>query len=332
MEIKNIAVVGGGNSGEREISLKSLDNVCRELAKTSVQVYKIIVTGSVCAYFNDATKKEVLLDLNDFSLTISGQKIKFDAVYNTIHGTPGENGFLPGYFDWLNIPYSSCSTMVSALTFNKEFCKKALKGIENIHFAQSLVVKKGETIDFQLIATKIGFPCFVKPNNGGSSVATAKAKDIDALKKAILDALTEDHEVIIEEYIEGTEITCGVARIQNKIQSIAITEIVSKLEFFDFAAKYSESSTQEITPARLTTSLYSLCMERCQYIYKFLGCKGIIRIDFIVKNDHLYFLEVNTTPGMTDRSLIPQQAAYANIPVSDMLLEALTFAINEKTN
>lgn len=321
--MKNIAVIGGGNSGEREVSLKSLDNVCNQLKNSGLNIYRLILTGSQIKYEN------ILIDLNDFSLNLNGQKIQFDAVYNTIHGTPGENGILQGYLDLLKVPYSSCDVMVSSLTFNKEFCKKALKTIEHIHFAKSLVVKKGEPIDAKMISNILGFPCFVKPNNGGSSVATAKVKTLAELENAIQIALKEDAEVIIEEFIEGVEITCGVARVQNKIKALGITEIVSTLEFFDYEAKYVNPSTQEITPARIEPDLYQLCLERCEYIYQFLGCKGIIRIDFIVKDHKLYFLEVNTTPGMTNRSLIPQQAAHAKIPVQDILIEALQYAVNQ---
>lgn len=324
--MKHIGVIGGGNSGEREVSLKSLENVCQELKKTELHIYPLISSGKQITYQGQ------LIDLNDFSWEEAGQKIHPDAIYNTIHGTPGENGLLQGYFDLLGIPYSSCDTFVSSLTFNKDFCKKALQEVAGVYFAPSVTIRKGDVFNSSEIAQKLGFPCFVKPNNGGSSVATAKVRTEEELTKAIEAAYAEDSEAIVEAFIEGTEITCGVARIKGKIQALAITEIVSKLDFFDYAAKYTDSSTEEITPARIDAGLYKHCMERCEYIYQFLGCKGIIRIDFIVKDNKIYFLEVNTTPGMTNRSLIPQQAAYAKIPVHEILLEALQFAYQKKKN
>ncbi len=317
-----VAVIGGGNSGEREISLKSLENVCQEIDKEKFEVYKLILTGSKmeCAINNLYHK----VDLNDFSLSMDGQKIVFDIVYNTIHGTPGENGILQGYLELLKIPYTSSDVLTSAITFNKEVCKKILKDMIEVKMAKSIVVDNNKiTSSLKIIAENIGFPCFVKPNNGGSSVATSKVSSELELSTAIEKALEQDTQAIIEEYIEGTEITCGVACIDGKPKALAITEIVSEGEFFDFEAKYINTKTQEITPARISKELYEKCLQISEQIYAALNCKGIIRIDYFVKNNELYFLEVNTTPGMTDRSLIPQQIRHNNMEIKNVITKTI---------
>lgn len=324
--MKNIAVVTGGDSGEAEISLQSAEQVLRNIDRKKFTPYKIIIRKGHWFYSGEKGR-EYPIDKNDFSFTAGRKKITFDSVFLIIHGTPGEDGKLQGYFDLLNIPYTSSGLLTSAITFNKEACKRALAPL-GINMARSVVVFKGEKINEGEVLRKVGLPCFVKPNNGGSSIGTSKVEKKSELKKAIANALKEDTQAIIESYISGTELTCGVADYKGKALALAVTEIVppKTSKFFDLKVKY-DGSTREITPARIPGEKYKECLRLSEKIYRTLNCKGIIRIDYFLSRNKLFLLEVNTIPGMTGESLIPKQARCAGISFTGLLTNSIENSI-----
>ena len=321
---KNIAVVTGGYSGEAVISLQSADVVMKHLDAEKYNCYKIILTKEKWILSKDG--KELPIDKNDFSVMLDGNKIKFDCVFVALHGTPGEDGKLQGYFDMINMPYTSSGVVQLALTFNKSLTIAVLSKF-GINTARSVVVNRKDKPTAEYILSKVSLPCFVKPNEGGSSIATTKVKNKEDLIPAVEKAFVEGQETIIEEFIEGTEVTCGVIRYKGKVKALAITEIISKAEFFDFHAKYQDKATEEITPARLPLPLEAGCKNMSEYIYSVLGCKGMIRIDYIVKNGKLYMLEVNSVPGITEKSLFPQQAEHAGISKKELFGNAIEEAL-----
>ena len=321
---KNIAVVTGGYSGESVISLQSADQVIKHLDNEKFAAYKIVITKDKWVLL--IQEQEIVVDKNDFSVIVEGVKVNFHCAFMALHGTPGEDGKMQGYFDMLGIPYTSSGVVQSAITFNKSFTVSVLSHF-GVLTAQSLVVSKKDNLSEQVILTKVSLPVFVKPNEGGSSIGTTKVKIIEDLIPAITKGLIEGEEVIVEEFIEGTEITCGVIKYKGKVKSLAITEIVSLNDFFDFDAKYKDKSTEEITPARISKDIEIECRNLSEYIYKILGCKGMIRIDYIIKNKKLFLLEVNSIPGMTERSLLPQQAEFAGISKKDLYENAIVEAL-----
>jgi len=317
---KNIAVVTGGYSGEAVISLQSAEVVMKHLDAGKYNCFKIILEKN--KWFLSMEGKEFLIDKNDFTATVGGKKIKFDCAFMALHGTPGEDGKLQGYFDMIGMPYTSSGVVQSAITFNKAFTV-AILGRYGVHTARSIVINKNDKINANDILSKISIPCFVKPNEGGSSLGASKVKHKEELISAVEKAMKEGEEVIIEEFIEGTEITCGVIKYKGNVKALAITEIVFKTEIFDFHAKYIDKATKEITPARISLPIESKCKNLSEYIYKILGCKGMIRIDYIIKKNMLYLLEVNSIPGITERSLIPQQAKHAGISRKELFGNAI---------
>jgi D-alanine-D-alanine ligase len=321
--MRTIAIAAGGNSSEFEISVKSANEVSKALS-SKYMVYIIILRGSEW-YWEDQKGRYHNIDKNDFTLITDDLKIRFDAVFIAIHGTPGENGLLQGYFDMLKIPYSSCDAFCSALTFNKQACKLFLKDY-NIPMADSILLRKDFNIDLPAITKKLGMPCFVKPNDSGSSFGVSKVKKNEELPAAIKKAFIESDEVIIESFLKGREVACGVVKTSSKTLILPVTEIISKNEFFDYEAKYSSGHSEEVTPAHLPVNITSEIQRLSSVIYDLLGCKGIVRVDFIVVGDKPFFLEINTVPGMTEESLIPQQAKAAGIGFDDlysMVLEDL---------
>lgn len=301
----NIAVIAGGDSSEFIVSVKSGANVFKAIDTEIFTPWLVQMQGLKWEVFADE-KKIADIDRNDFSFQFKGEKITFDFAYITIHGTPGEDGILQGYFELLNIPYSTCDVPSASLTFNKWFCNNFLRS-HGVLMAKSLKLKKGDTIDPEAIANELGLPIFVKPNAGGSSFGITKVKTATEIEAAIYKAWKESDEALIEEFIEGNEFTCGIVKIGDKDTVFPITEVVTKNEFFDFEAKYTPGIAEEITPARLSENLYGKCQKLTAQIYNLCECSGIARIDFILKGEDFYFLEVNTTPGMTATSFIPQQ-------------------------
>ena len=318
---KNIAIVAGGDSSEVVVSLKSADGLYSFMDKERYNIFIVTIVGKIWQLeLTDAEK--IVIDKNDFSFSKVGIKTTFDFAYITIHGTPGENGILQGYFDLIGIPYSCCGVLAAALTFNKFTCNTYLKSF-GVKVAESLVLRSGQIVSKEEVAEKIGFPCFIKPNVGGSSFGVTKVKSIEQVQPAIDNAFAEGEEVMIEAFLSGTEITCGVYKTRNKSQVLPVTEVVSENEFFDYDAKY-KGQVQEITPARISDSLTERVQKLTSAIYDILGCKGIVRIDYIIsEGDVINLLEVNTTPGMTTTSFIPQQVAAAGLNIKDVMTEII---------
>ena len=318
---KNIAIVAGGDSSELEVSLKSASGLNSFMDKERYNIFIVTIVGKLWQVELSDNEK-IAIDKNDFSFNRAGVKTIFDFAYITIHGTPGENGILQGYFDLTGIPYSCCGVLAAALTFNKFTCNTYLKGF-GVKVAESLVLRSGQTVTDEEVEEKIGFPCFIKPNVGGSSFGVTKVKSIDQVQPAIQKAFAEGEEVMIEAFLAGTEITCGIYKTKLKTQVFPVTEVVSENEFFDFDAKY-KGQVQEITPARISSSLTGRVQKLSSAIYDILGCKGIVRIDYIIsEGDVINLLEVNTTPGMTTTSFIPQQVAAAGLDIKDVMTEII---------
>ncbi len=318
---RTIAIVAGGDSSEFPVSLRSAQGLYSFMDKEKYTVYIVEMKG-LCweAVLPDGNKTAV--DRNDFSFLLNGEKITFDFAYIIIHGTPGENGLLQGYFDLLHIPYSTCDVLASALTFNKFALNHYLQGF-GIRISDSLLVRKGSDICDQDVIEKIGLPCFIKPNEGGSSFGVTKVKTAEQIRPAIEKAMHESDEVMVEAFMAGTEITCGCYKTRTKEVVFPITEVVSKNEFFDYAAKY-DGESQEITPARLDDDTTRRVKTLTSAIYDILGCEGIIRVDYIItEGGKINLLEVNTTPGMTATSFIPQQVRAAGLDMKDVLTDII---------
>lgn len=317
----NIALVWGGYSSEYIVSAKSATSLFSFLDQDRYNIFKLELTKD--RWVVEVENQYIPVDKNDFGFICpnSGDKIKFDFAYITIHGTPGEDGRLQGYLDMLNIPYSTCSMETSSILFNKYYCNHFLKSF-NIKVADSIIIRKGDKYNTSEIVKYLGLPIFVKPSIGGSSFATSKVKVESELDKAITLAFKEAPEVMAERFLAGTEVTCGCFKIGDKVQALPITEVVSKNEFFDYEAKY-EGAVEEITPARISDELTEKIQSLTTYIYKLVNADGLIRADFIIMNDVPYLLEVNTTPGMTATSFIPQQIAAAKLSITQLLTEII---------
>ena len=313
--MKTIAIVAGGDSSEFEISVKSANEV-RNILSYRYIVYIVMIRGTNW-YCQEQKGLCYNIDKNDFTLVRGESRIKFDAVFMAIHGTPGENGLLQGYFDMMGIPYTSCGAFCSALTFNKQACKLFLKEY-NIPMAKAILIRKGEKTNAGSITDQLGLPCFVKPNDSGSSFGVSKVKTVDDLLPAIDTAFKESNEVLIEAFLNGREVACGVVKSKNKAIILPVTEIISKNEFFDYEAKYTPGKSDEVTPANLPASVIEEVRSLSSVIYDLLGCKGIVRVDFIIVGDKPCFIEINTVPGMTKESIVPKQAEAAGIPLEEI--------------
>lgn len=315
---KNIALVAGGDSGEYVISVESARMIKRNIDPVRYNVYTILVKKGEWVCLSDSGQ-ELVVDKNDFSVLSDGQKILFDCAFITIHGTPGEDGRLQGYFELLGIPYTTSGLLPSALTFNKFFCNivAAQFGME---VARSVKFSKSARIEASDVLSMVKLPVFVKPNKGGSSLGTTFVQEAPSLLPAIRLALEHDDEVFVEEFIRGTELTCGVFRHQGKVIALPVTEIISKTEahFFDFEAKYTKGAADEITPARISPGLTLQVKEATAMLYEKFEMKGLARMDYIFSEDKLYFLEINVTPGMAETSIVPQQAAVEGISIRDL--------------
>lgn len=320
---KNIAIIMGGYSSEVEISLKSGDVVFDHLNKDKYNVYKVYVLSEQWFLMENQQKYEI--DKNDFSVTIEGVKISFDCVFNAIHGDPGENGVIIAYFDLLGIKHTSAPFYQMALTFNKRDTLSTVKEY-GIKAATSFYMNKGDEINVQKIIQKVGLPCFVKPNNAGSSFGISKVYEEKNILSAIEKAYEEDSEILIESFLDGTEVSVGVIEYNGEVTVLPMTEIVSENDFFDYAAKY-EGKSQEITPARISEKVRNKVEEVAKRVYKILNMSGFSRSEYILVNDEPYFLEMNTVPGLTEESLLPQQAREANISLSELFENAIESAI-----
>ncbi len=318
---RTIAIVTGGDSSELPVSLRSAQGIYSFMDKERYHLFIVEIEGHRWeVVLPDGNKTPI--DRNDFSFHYKGEKRIFDFAYITIHGTPGENGILQGYFDLIGLPYSSCNVLVSAMTFNKFTLNQYLKGF-GIRVSESLILRKGFKITNQEVMDKIGLPCFIKPNAGGSSFGITKVKTQEQIQPAIEKAFRKSDEVMIEAFMKGTEITCGCYKTKDKEVVFPITEVVTANEFFDYDAKYN-GQVQEITPARIPEDTAERVKLLTSAIYDILGCSGIIRIDYIItEDDKINLLEVNTTPGMTTTSFIPQQVKAAGLDIKNVLTDII---------
>lgn len=360
---KKIALIYGGNSSEAEVSLKSGRNVSANICKETYDVYEVLLRGRswrvlnpagevvenevAVAFLADAIEAEqvfktsvggarpeyiknttgVEVDKGDFSFTWKGEKTRFDQAFIMIHGTPGENGLLQGYFEMLQIPYNTCSAFVSAITFDKHSCKRFLDNA-GVKLAKDVFLRRGENYSQEEIIAYLGLPLFVKPTNGGSSFGVTKVKVAEDLKKAIDLVFAEYDSVIIEEFIQGREMTNGIYCKDGELVKLPVTEIVTHREFFDYEAKYLGES-QEICPALIPDALTAHIQQLSERIYKYMGCSGLVRVDYIVKGEDVYFLEMNTVPGMTAMSLVPAQVRAAGIGMSEFFGTLISESLNQ---
>lgn len=323
---KNIGIAMGGYSSEYQISLKSGQVVCEHLNPELYAIYPLHILKEKWVCVIDGTEHPI--NKGDFTVEINSQTITFDCIFNAIHGTPGEDGHLQGYLAMLNIPHTSCPMYQAALTFNKRDLLATLKPF-GIKSAPSFYLNKGQVVDAKLIREKVGLPCFVKANKAGSSFGVSKVYKEEELEKAIDISFKEDDEIIIESFLDGTEVSVGVIRYQGEVKVLPITEIVSENDFFDYQAKY-EGKSKEITPARISEQMTKTISAIAKNIYEILKMEGFSRSEFIIVDDVPYLLEMNTIPGLTTESILPQQASTAGISLDDLFGNAVEEAL--KTN
>lgn len=320
--MKNIAVVCGGNSGEKVVSLRSSQFVIDNLNPHKYIGYQILIEGSRWTYIS-TEGKEYSIDKNDFSVTTDTEKIQFDVVFNIIHGDPGENGKLQAYFEMLGMPNTSSDSTVSALTFNKAYCNHIVRDL-GVNVAPSVHLFKHGKVDIDHLLDHVGIPCFVKPNSGGSSIGMSQVNEASELKPAIEKAFAEDDEVLVETFFKGRELTCGLIQTNNELVVFPICEIVSKKEFFDYEAKYNEELVEELIPAPIDEAISKVIKSTSVYLYKKLHISGVARVDFIFEGDNYIFLEVNTIPGLSAQSIVPQMArayGWSNSELIDRIIE-----------
>lgn len=318
---RTIAIVAGGDTSEYEVSLRSAQGIYSFIDKEKYTLYIVGMHG-LDWHVRLEDGRTLPVDRNDFSFQLDGQKVKFDFAYITIHGTPGEDGRLQGYFDMLRIPYSCCGVLAAALTYDKFACNQYLHAY-GVRIAESLLLRQGQTITDDEVVEKIGLPCFIKPSLGGSSFGVTKVKTREQIQPAIAKAFDEAQEVVVEAFMDGTELTCGCYKTRDKSVVFPISEVVSHNEYFDYKAKYNGES-DEITPARISDELADRVKKLTSAIYDILGAQGIIRVDYIVtEGDKINLLEVNTTPGMTAASFIPQQVRAAGLDIKDVMTDII---------
>lgn len=334
---KKIALIYGGNSEEAGISIQSGRNVSRNINREKYDVYEVLLRGVDWLVLNPSgedveeelpqrcldalcagvAETGVQVDKSDFSFVHDGEKVKFDMAFIMIHGTPGENGLLQGYLEMMGVPYNTCSAYVSAITFDKHSCKRFIEHA-GIRMAKDVFIRRGSGYNPQEIVAELGLPVFVKPTNGGSSFGITKVKRVEDLEAAVELVFKEYDSVIIEESIVGRELTNGIYQDGDKLVKLPVTEIVTTREFFDYEAKYLGES-QEICPADIPCGLTARIQETTEKIYKYMGCSGLVRMDYIVRGEEIFFLETNTVPGMTPMSLVPAQVRAAGISVGEFV-------------
>lgn len=317
--MKTVAIIEGGHSHEEIISRKSAKTIFNNIDRNSFHPVKVSIDEK--GWFAIVNEKEYAIDKNDFSFEINSKKTTFDFAFIVIHGTPGEDGKLQAYFDLLNIPYNTSSQLISALTFNKFICNQFLQNY-GIKVAKAHLVRKGNNYDKEKIISDLGLPCFVKPADGGSSFGITKVTDINQFDDAIEKGMVHGTQVIVESFLAGREVTNGIFLSRKGYHSLPITEIVTNNDFFDFDAKYKGES-QEITPAPIADELTTQIKHTTKKVAQILNLKGIARVDYIIVDNIPHLIEVNTIPGMSDESLIPQMAALENIKLMDLISEVI---------
>lgn len=325
---KVIALVTGGFTGESVVSFKSSAFVESQLDKNKYEVFKIVILKEGW-YYEDQDSVRHVIDRNDFSLTIGEKTIRFDAVFIMLHGSPGEDGKLQGYFDMLNIPYTSCDALTSSLTMNKGYSKAIVDGIPDLHVAKSVQLFENSEQSSGSLMTSLKLPLFIKPNNGGSSIGMSKVKTAGELPDALSKAFNEDTQVLVEEFIQGREFSIGVYNGRNGITVLPATEVIPSNDFFDFEAKYTPGATEEITPGRMSDEEKSRVERIIKDIYVKLNCRGMVRIDYFLQDEtsNFYFVEINTIPGQTAQSFIPQQVKAAGMKIGEFYGELIEKAL-----
>ena len=321
---KKIALVMGGYTGESVVSLKSAAVVAQHLDEDRYEVFPVHVYQDSC-YHLAANGDKIPVDFNDFSISLDGEKIKFDGVFNIIHGSPGEDGKLVGYFDMLGIPYTTCDALTSSITMNKAYTKKIIEGIADLHVAKSVQLFENRNGLAEELLEELSLPIFVKPNNGGSSIGMSKAKSAEELTLALELAFKEDDQVMVEEFVSGREFSIGIYKSKGKITVLPSTEIISSKEFFDFEAKYQPGVSEEITPGRMDERDVEKVRKIAEKVYQTLNCKGAVRMDYFLEThtDDFYFIEINTVPGQTETSLISQQVKAVGMTLKDFYTELI---------
>ena len=314
-----IAILAGGDSSEHQISLKSGVEIQQWLTQAGFKSHIVNIKGQ--EWFIRNGKEKIPFDRQTFSFRNGNKTIKIDYAWNTIHGTPGENGLLQGLLDMHKMPYNCSGVLASAMTFDKYVAKTYLKQF-GIMTAEAELIHKDKPYDIEAILENVGLPCFIKPNKGGSSFGTTKVTQADKMKAAINLAFKEDPEVIIESFVKGREVTCGLMKTRKRELIFPLTEIISKTEFFNYDAKYLGMS-DEITPANIDEDLAKKCMQTASEIYDHTRCRGIVRVDFIIRGNQVYFLEINTIPGMSKESIVPQQIRAMGLKEADILREVI---------
>jgi D-alanine-D-alanine ligase len=328
---KTIALVTGGYTGESVISFKSSAFVESKIDRNKYDVFKLVILKDEW-YYTDSNAVKHQVDKNDFSLTIGGTKIVFDVAFIMIHGAPGEDGKLQGYFDLLNIPYTSCDALTSSLTMNKGYSKAIVNGIQDLHVAKSVQLFDNSTTSSQQLLDSLVLPLFIKPNNGGSSIGMSKVKNANELPDALVKAFNEDSQVLVEEFIQGREFSIGVYNSFEGIRVLPSTEVIPSNDFFDYEAKYTPGATEEITPGRMSEEEKERVERIVIEIYHKLNCKGMVRIDYFLQDlsSNFYFVEINTIPGQTAQSFIPQQVKAAGLDIADFYGELIEMALRNK--
>ncbi len=315
---KTIALLTGGTTGEWVVSVKSAATIAHHLDADKYDVYKIMLSQQGW-FYEPADSVKIEVDRNDFSITIKGRKVMFDGVYIAIHGSPGEDGKLQGYFDMLDIPYTTCDALTSAISMNKGYTKAIVQNIDKLNVAKSVQLFDHTPYSLEAIKSSLKLPLFIKPNNGGSSIGMSKVTNQFDLKSAIDKAFKEDKQVLIEEFISGREFSVGVVKLDGEITVLPITEVETGKDFFDFEAKYTPGLAKETTPANLSGATRARVAEIVKNVYLVLNCRGVVRIDFILSGaeEDFYFIEINTIPGQTATSFIPQQVAAMGMKLND---------------
>ena len=324
----NVAIVTGGDSSEYQISVNSARQVYKHLDKERFNPFIVLIRGKEWMLQMDE-REGIVIDKNDFNCTVDGITLKFDVIFIAIHGTPGEDGKLQSYFDMMGIPYTGSGSFTSTLTFNKYACKLYLEKF-GIPTARSILIKSDENWMEKIGKENVIYPCFTKPNNSGSSFGVSRVVKPEELPSAISKALQEDDEIIIEEFIDGTEVTCGVLKTAGNEYVFPVTEIISKKDFFDFEAKYNPEMADEITPARITETSTGEIQDLSSQIYSILNCRGVVRIDYILSEGKPYFLEINSVPGMSAESILPKQAEEYGIKLKELLSMIIEDALEKK--
>ena len=321
---KTIALLTGGTTGEWVVSVKSAATIAHHIDATLYDVYKIMLNEHGW-FYEPADSVRTEIDKNDFSLNFDGRKIKFDGVFIAIHGSPGEDGKLQGYFDMLQIPYTTCDALTSSITMNKGYTKAIVTGIDQLYTAKSVQIFKNTEYKINQIKEDLRLPYFVKPNSGGSSIGMTKVKHADDLEEAVEKAFKEDSQVLIEEFVSGREFSIGVYSSKGEVIVLPTTEVIPANEFFDFEAKYTPGATEEITPGNMNEEEYARVHQIIKEIYKKLNCRGVVRIDYFLEHEtgNFYFIEINTIPGQTATSFIPQQVAAMGISLQEFYTNLL---------